>query len=97
MSEENGTAEFVGCLDASKITASSGTAEDFIRKIRIEAKLEVLAELRELHHSETEQSGHIAGQYSCVECSRADVEGLSPVLFPCPTIQAITSSIQSVS
>lgn len=60
------------------------------------ALLTAVEKVLELHVPETEYPDPITGECSCVECNRADREGICPTLYPCPTVLAVQSAIEGV-
>lgn len=64
---------------------------------KLPALLTALENVLELHVPETEYPDPITGECSCVECNRADREGICPTLYPCPTVLAVQSAIEGAT
>lgn len=77
-----------GKLDAEAIVDAHNT---------LPALLTAVEKVLELHVPETEYPDPITGECSCVECNRADREGICPTLYPCPTVLAVQSAIEGAT
>ena len=71
--------------DATAIVDAHNTLPKLLRGVRA---------VLELHVPETEYGpDYYSGKYPCIECNRADQEGLHPTPWPCPTLEALQEAI----